>query len=904
MRERLFGSSRSRCLAVPSLLCGKRNGRTGTPCCGSHRIVGRAFGVSAVLTSVLVLCAGCPDGNRQIGVPPRDGFEALERINQNLARFSEAPEQPPRPLYCPAKVSFRFRDANGTRRSFIYHDALLIFQPPRCLRFDVKSLTGVIAEVGSDQERYWVWVEPDARKLWWGYWHNLTGARGRLPIPPAELLDALMLRPLPLYSEHALSPLLRIDGDDHRILIVRTDGGRATGWREIRLQPQPPYQALAIVDRLADGRALIVAELSDYQPVGPDGPWIPRRYVVRWPLDEAELRLDIVRARFRPGLEGFCEFPSQWQGEIEQRPAVRFVSRRGWRGYGRRALVGAALAAVALWPPLAAAQFPPTSRDAGGGWASRPYEGNWQVRVAASERMLWLAVVGPQRTQIFHRTATGHFDLGQTVAGRVDSMAALEDEVLLLMEDNSLYRFGRGRTLREVGLPQRERALDLTPTAQGLFALAPTRAAAGLPRLEERPEEADTAPSAGDAFPEQPGSEGGLSVVHYDGVTWRLVANCPREIRAAGASRTRPRLVPGEQDLLLVAILDDRPGEIAQYLHRRDSGQWIRFEPFPAPGAAGFWTASVNRAAALIVALREGESERIELYRNLGQADAAAPSWQRAQTRLAALAGHESVRTYHDAFGFNQAVGLLAEDNRGQMHLQFVGIGGPPTEPSLAVREVLARPGLHLRVQGLIQAATLFLLVVMMVVFLVFRRTSVMRPAQLPARCELALVSQRAAATVIDLSIFALPAALLLGVNWRDGLWRLGAWGIGGGPASELPDAKLLLWWGITAGGFALYSLVMELTVRRSLGKMLTGVHLLSDTGTPPAAWQILLRNLTRFVELLPQFWVLALLMVISRNRQRLGDVFARTVAVRYVAPGAGGLRGEEHASKDDRSDE
>jgi len=252
-------------------------------------------------------------------VPPRDGFEALERIRVNLARFAETPEQAPRVLYCAAVVSFSFREAHGTRRGFVGHDALLIFRPPRCLLFDVKSLTGVIAEVGSNDERYWVWVEPDVRKLWWGYWKNAADIRGRLPIPPAELLDALMLRPLPLRSEKTLSPLLRIEGEDHRVLIVRLEeGGRATGWREIRLQPRPPYQPLAITDRLEDGRVVMSAELSGYQPVGADGPLIPRRYVVRWPMDGAELRLDIVRARFRPELEDFCEFPLQWQGESEQ----------------------------------------------------------------------------------------------------------------------------------------------------------------------------------------------------------------------------------------------------------------------------------------------------------------------------------------------------------------------------------------------------------------------------------------------------------------------------------------------------------------------------------------------------------------------------------------------------------
>lgn len=551
-----------------------------------------------------------------------------------------------------------------------------------------------------------------------------------------------------------------------------------------------------------------------------------------------------------------------------------------------RALARVAFAAGAIWPGLAAGQP----------WGA-PTDGSLPasaVRVAASERRLWLAYVGPQRTQIFHRTPTGHFDLGQFVAGRVAAMTAIDDEaVLLLMEDHSLYRFSRGRTLREVGLPERERVLDPVPAEQGLFALAAARAAAGLPSLDERAEQ------AGAQTPER----AELSVVHYDGGAWRRVADCPPGVRSAGVSRKRPRLLAREHDLILLTALEEQGDQIAQFRYERRSGRWSQLAPLSIPGVVGFWVAPVNRAAALIVALREGEEEeRAELYRDLGSADSSAPSWQRAEITLSPLAEGTAVRTYHDAFGFNQMVGLLAEDTRRQIYLQLAGIGGPPTEVSMAVREVLSRPGLHLRLQGLIQAATLLLLVVMMVIFLVFRRTTAIRPAQLSAQCELAFVSQRAAAALIDLSIFALPVALFLGVNWRDGLWKLGVWGLGGGPGSDLPDTKLLLWWAVTAGGYSLYNFVMELVVQRSVGKMLTGVHLLSDEGTPPATWQILVRNLTRLVELLPQFWILGLLIMISRNRQRLGDLFARTVAVRYVASGAERLRGGEGRDPDDRS--
>ena len=38
------------------------------------------------------------------------------------------------------------------------------------LLFDVRSLAGVVAEFGSNNERYWVWIEPEVQKLWYGDW--------------------------------------------------------------------------------------------------------------------------------------------------------------------------------------------------------------------------------------------------------------------------------------------------------------------------------------------------------------------------------------------------------------------------------------------------------------------------------------------------------------------------------------------------------------------------------------------------------------------------------------------------------------------------------------------------------------------------------------------------------------
>ena len=82
---------------------------------------------------------------------------------------------------------------------------------------------------------------------------------------------------------------------------------------------------------------------------------------------------------------------------------------------------------------------------------------------------------------------------------------------------------------------------------------------------------------------------------------------------------------------------------------------------------------------------------------------------------------------------------------------------------------------------------------------------------------------------------------------------------------------------------YAAYCFVMELRYGATLGKMAMRIKVIGDDGERPAPAQLLLRNLVKIVELawppvgLP---ILLLLPLLNRNRQRLGDMFARTTVV------------------------
>lgn len=250
-----------------------------------------------------VLC-GC-NGAAVEAIPPRDVGEALRRVNENFARLEQ-------PLLCrSALVSFSYRDPSGQVRRYIAQPAALIYRAPRCLYFDIKSIGGSVARVGSNDERYWLWVEPEVSTMWWGTWADAGGAPPpELPLPPDQLFDALMLRPLTAELPDSLAALLRLRGDDHRLIYVRVaDDGRTSVAREIVLSPKFPYLPTQIADWDADGQPTMRAELGDYKRVGPEGPYTARHFVIRWPANAAELRLDLPSAVLRPDQPEFCDFP-------------------------------------------------------------------------------------------------------------------------------------------------------------------------------------------------------------------------------------------------------------------------------------------------------------------------------------------------------------------------------------------------------------------------------------------------------------------------------------------------------------------------------------------------------------------------------------------------------------------
>lgn len=106
--------------------------------------------------------------------------------------------------------------------------------------------------------------------------------------------------------------------------------------------------------------------------------------------------------------------------------------------------------------------------------------------------------------------------------------------------------------------------------------------------------------------------------------------------------------------------------------------------------------------------------------------------------------------------------------------------------------------------------------------------------------------------------------------------------------AGVIPLESFAYWGMVSLGGYILYCVAMEWKFGRTIGKRLMGLRVLADGGKAPKIREVILRNLTKTIELSvtgsPHVWIMGVVMVLfpvlTRYNQRLGDMMARTAVV------------------------
>ena len=493
------------------------------------------------------------------------------------------------------------------------------------------------------------------------------------------------------------------------------------------------------------------------------------------------------------------------------------------------------------------------------------------IHVAATDDRLWLTRVLGDRSTISSREPSGAFTHGDPINAVVVSITAAGPQAYLFYEDGSFKRYADGQGREALELPNRHIALHMIDVQGTLYALVPSEVASHLPAQDPITREPTT-------LPFDPGNVS-LSIVRYDARGWTAVTRCPALATTAAGAELSPRLCHLRGKLLLLWI-SPKPPQIHYTWFDLTSNQWQ-----PTSGTIGvprmnaFWAPLVNRLPTIVArtTTRDGD-ETICVYRLNHQLDEGnADTWRLAELDLSPLPADTGSVSIKDAFGFNQHLGLHVADLDGAAYLQFGRFDGPS---AIATFDVQAEPRPD-QPSVTFQTLRFVVLLSILIPLFAFRRGSIAMLVKLPPGWTLEFTFRRLVACACDLLPFSLAAAVVLQINWTEGFQEMASWAFN--PQlnnTGLPQSSYLQWWLLSVSGYTIYSLTMELITCRTIGKVVMRTYLLSQSGARPAIWQILVRNLFRFIEVMPPFWILGFLVVLSRNRQRVGDIFAKTLAV------------------------
>ncbi len=214
---------------------------------------------------------------------------------------------------------------------------------------------------------------------------------------------------------------------------------------------------------------------------------------------------------------------------------------------------------------------------------------------------------------------------------------------------------------------------------------------------------------------------------------------------------------------------------------------------------------------------------------------------------------------------------LLAQRDAKNWQWSAMNLRGEVTQAETVLSETMATPWEQYVNQMLLLVV---LVVATLMMFIFWRREPMDGQVKLPKEWTVAGFSTRAMAGLVDLGPCVGISFAYYGVDWVSGLhyWP----GRSGGLENILPGAAAI-------GLYVLHTTLTELFTGRTLGKMIFGLKVVNLQGLPPHVWQVLGRNGLKVLDLIA--WPLLILPIISPQRQRLGDMVAKTLVVMPTPP-------------------
>ena len=211
---------------------------------------------------------------------------------------------------------------------------------------------------------------------------------------------------------------------------------------------------------------------------------------------------------------------------------------------------------------------------------------------------------------------------------------------------------------------------------------------------------------------------------------------------------------------------------------------------------------------------------------------------------------------------------LLAAPSQGNVRSQYMDSTGKVSSGARGF-EPSNRPAGGDPLPYLVMVVSLIFASAVMVVF--WKRDPRWNTLELPRTVSLSDLASRSGAAVVDLVPAVALAMMATGSGPREVLAGWPGLSSSAGWQAMAPGAAALL-------AFVVLGLVGELFLGQTLGKRFFNLNVADLRGRRPQPWQLVVRNLAKALDLVA--WPLLILVVITPNRQRLGDLVARTVVI------------------------
>ncbi len=516
--------------------------------------------------------------------------------------------------------------------------------------------------------------------------------------------------------------------------------------------------------------------------------------------------------------------------------------------------------------------------------------------VAGSEQMLWLTVAQWDQkpedlvNQFFYRerdsdrVRASHAIPPQLQEIRACAVSGQTLDVFFV--DGAHYRYDLRRKWRAHALPGQALPHALAGEQRGsqplLWALVDAKVAREI-EAQARARKLATAPAAEPVVGESPPAmsepvDRTPAIVMYDGTAWQPGIPAPPDA--------------GSGDGAWLAIADERfhlfwtlPGQEATLHYARfEAGGWTAGPTIAASlsvyrGAA----AVVNKQLVFAALLKAPDDRNRRCMQWTRPAFASAQDAWNHPAPLLDYEGKELVLTTTTALGlFSDRLVLLRQTEKGaEAGFWATATGGKPDQPFQLLPAAPALEG-PTSTRGVRDLAVTIVVAAMLLLVFWRRQESNAAPLALPPGLQVAGPAKRMAAFTVD----ALPAAILVFWLWYDPIMSFyhevnAASASGQDHAVDPPQSVIWAWFWFRVI-YTSYCTLFELWLAATPGKRLLGCRVLSETLEKAGPMQIAIRNVARMIELEPflKIWPFMIVAFITRNRQRMGDLLARTIVV------------------------